>query len=123
MEMSDAGGRCGRSVLMEALINLFVVEGGGGGDHAEERGDPFAERLPEGGPAGQGGSEADPDAAGHPEAQRAESQGEGAEQKGEEQTATKPRQPCSWEGRDPASVSRFRLCRRSCSSRKRRSTR
>lgn len=89
MEISDAGGRCCRSVLLAALINLFVVEGGGRGDHAKERGDPVAERLPEGGPAGEGGSKADPNAAGHPEAQRAESQGEGAEQKGEEQTATR----------------------------------
>lgn len=88
MEINDAGGSCCRSVLLAALINLFLVEGGGRGDHAKERGDPFAERLPERGPAGEGGSKADPNAAGHPEAQRAESQGEGAQQKGEEQTTT-----------------------------------
>lgn len=65
-----------------------LAEGSRRGDHVEERGDPFTERLPERGPAREGGSEAEPDAAGHPEEQRAESQGEGAQQEGEEPTRT-----------------------------------
>lgn len=89
MEMSEQVGSCVRSVFVGSSSDLSVsAEGSGRGDYVEERGDPFAERLPEGGPAGEGGSEADPDAAGHPEAQRAESQGEGAPQKGEEQKKT-----------------------------------
>lgn len=64
------------------------AEGGGRGDSVKERGDPVAKRLPERGPAGEGGSEAYPDATGHAEAQRAESQGEGAQQKGEPQKQT-----------------------------------
>lgn len=67
-----------------------VAEGGGGGDYVEERGDPIAQRLPERGPAGEGGSEAGPDAAGRPEAQGAEPQGEGAPQKGEQLNPGQP---------------------------------
>lgn len=97
-----------------------LAEGSGRADHAEERGDPLTERLPERGPAGEGGSKAGPDTAGHPEAQGADSQGEGAQQEGEEKNylGTSAVTP---QDNDHPSVIRSRLCRRNCSLRRQRS--
>lgn len=63
---------------------MFLAEGGGGGDCVEERGDPGPEGLSERSPAGEGGPEAEPCPAGDAETERAEREGEGAQQEGEE---------------------------------------
>lgn len=69
--MVDLVENCYNGVLVKALGNLFLVEGSGRGDYVKERGDPCTERLPERGTTGERGPNADPNAAGDSETERA----------------------------------------------------
>lgn len=61
-----------------------LAEGGGGWDFIEEWGDPRPERFSENRSSGERGSETESDFSGDTETERAERQGEGAQQEGEE---------------------------------------
>lgn len=63
---------------------MLLVKRGGRGDSVEERWDPCPERLSESSSARKGNSETEPGSPGDSEAERAERQGEGAQQEGED---------------------------------------
>lgn len=70
--------------IVVSICPVLLAERSGRGHFVKEWGDPGPEGLPEGGSAGEGGPEADPDPAGGGETAGAEWQRERAQQEGEE---------------------------------------